>query len=115
MSAEQRPFICNLSLSSDGTCVRDYLHVLDLAQGHLLALDALTPDNAVFHDRKDGHFKAYNLGKGTGLSVLQIVEAMRAATGFDFKTEITGRRYVDSMPDIHQTSLVSLEPSMQPW
>lgn len=81
-------------MSSDGTCVRDYLHVLDLAQGHLLALDALTPDNSVFHDRQDGHFKAYNLGKGTGLSVLNIVEAMRAATGFDFKTEIIGRRYV---------------------
>jgi UDP-glucose 4-epimerase len=75
----------------DGTCVRDYLHVLDLASGHLLALDALTEDTKVFHDT-DARYKAYNLGKGKGMSVLQIVEAMRAATGFDFKTEIVGRR-----------------------
>jgi aldose 1-epimerase len=77
----------------DGTCVRDYIHVLDLASGHLLALDALAPDSKTF-DGSVARFKAYNLGKGKGLSVLQIVEAMRKATGFDYKYEIIGRRQV---------------------
>jgi aldose 1-epimerase len=80
-------------LFSDGTCVRDYLHVLDLASGHLLALDALGPDSTVFDNYPETtRFKAYNLGKGRGMSVLQIIEAMRKATGFDFKFEIIGRR-----------------------
>jgi UDP-glucose 4-epimerase len=77
----------------DGTCVRDYLHVLDLASGHLLALEALSPESKVFDNLPGGVcFKAYNLGKGKGVSVLQIVDAMRKATGFDYKYEIIGRR-----------------------
>ncbi|KAG7452092.1 UDP-glucose 4-epimerase [Guyanagaster necrorhizus] len=83
----------------DGTCVRDYLHVLDLASGHLLALDALDGNSQVFHDRPNARFKAYNLGKGRGMSVLEIVEAMRLATGFDYRTEIIGRRRGD-VPDL---------------
>lgn len=80
---------------SDGTCVRDYLHVLDLAKGHLLALEALEPNSTVFDScPTETRYKAYNLGKGKGMSVLQIVEAMRKATGFDYKYEIVGRRYV---------------------
>ena len=78
---------------SDGTCVRDYLHVLDLAAGHLLALNALD-DGSNFSSWTPGagKYKAYNLGKGNGLSVLDILEAMRKATGFDYKYEIVGRR-----------------------
>ncbi|KAI1791959.1 UDP-glucose 4-epimerase [Ganoderma leucocontextum] len=84
----------------DGTCVRDYLHVLDLAKGHLLALDALAPESKVFDDcPTDARYKAYNLGRGKGMSVLQIVEAMRAQTKFDFKYEIVGRRRGD-VPDL---------------
>ncbi|MDR3438259.1 UDP-glucose 4-epimerase GalE [Telmatospirillum sp.] len=55
----------------DGTCVRDYIHVADLAQAHLLALDALSE-----HDRL--HF---NLGNGAGFSVREVVEAARKVTG----------------------------------
>jgi len=85
----------------DGTCVRDYLHVLDLASGHLLALDALAEGSKIFCSKcpNEAHFKAYNLGKGKGMSVLQIVEAMRATTGFDYQTEIIGRRRGD-VPDL---------------
>ncbi|THH31939.1 hypothetical protein EUX98_g2248 [Antrodiella citrinella] len=84
----------------DGTCVRDYLHVVDLAKGHLLALNALTDNSEVFDScPTPARFKAYNLGKGKGLSVLQIVEAMRKATGFDYKYEIIGRRRGD-VPDL---------------
>lgn len=84
----------------DGTCIRDYLHVMDLASGHLLALDALAPESKVF-DNCSGvaRYKGYNLGKGRGQSVLEIVEAMRKATGFDFKTEVIGRRLGD-VPDL---------------
>ena len=81
------------SSNSDGTCVRDYLHVLDLAKGHLLALDGLAPESKIFDDcPTEARYKAYNLGRGKGMSVLQIIEAMRKATGFDFKYEIVGRR-----------------------
>ncbi|CAA7268048.1 unnamed protein product [Cyclocybe aegerita] len=83
----------------DGTCVRDYLHIMDLASGHVLALNALGPDSAVFPSDAPAFFKAYNLGKGKGVSVLQIVEAMRKATGFDYKYEIIGRRGGD-VPDL---------------
>ena len=65
---------------------------MDLASGHLLALDALGPDSKVFKEDDDAFFRAYNLGRGQGVSVLQIVEAMRKATGFGFKYEIIGRR-----------------------
>lgn len=82
-----------IQLCSDGTCVRDYLHVMDLANGHLLALEALAPDSKVFDNCPDpARYKAYNLGKGKGMSVLQIVEAMRKATGFNYQYEVVGRR-----------------------
>ena len=77
--------------------MRDYLHVVDLAKGHVLALQALGPQTTIFDGcnlKEEGRFKAYNLGKGKGVSVLQIVEAMRKASGFDYKYEIIGRRYV---------------------
>ncbi|KAK2461525.1 hypothetical protein APHAL10511_005988 [Amanita phalloides] len=83
----------------DGTCVRDYLHVLDLAAGHLLALDALSEDSKILDGKSGASYKAYNLGKGRGMSVLQIVKAMRKATGFDYKYEIIGRRRGD-VPDL---------------
>ncbi|TFK56333.1 UDP-glucose 4-epimerase [Heliocybe sulcata] len=85
----------------DGTCVRDYIHVLDLARGHLLALNALAEDSPIFASLAEDapKIKAYNLGKGKGMSVLQIIEAMRKATGFDYKYEIVGRRRGD-VPDL---------------
>jgi len=84
----------------DGTCVRDYIHVIDLASGHLLALDALAPESAIFANcPDDARYKAYNLGKGKGMSVLNILEAMRQTTGFDYKHEIIGRRRGD-VPDL---------------
>ncbi|KAK7063916.1 UDP-glucose 4-epimerase [Favolaschia claudopus] len=83
----------------DGTCVRDYLHILDLASGHLLALEALDANSKVFESTPDARYRAYNLGQGKGVSVLQIIDAMRKATGFDFKYEIVGRRRGD-VPDL---------------
>ena len=80
--------------TEDGTCVRDYIHVVDLAAGHQLALDALSEGSTVFPPNAEIRYKEYNLGKGHGMSVLQIVEAMRKATGHDYKYEVIGRRCV---------------------
>ena len=77
----------------DGTCVRDYLHILDLASGHVLALEALAPGSTTFDNcPTPARYKAYNLGRGQGFSVLQIIEAMRKETGFDYRYNIIGRR-----------------------
>jgi UDP-glucose-4-epimerase GalE len=56
----------------DGTCLRDYIHVSDLASAHVLALDSL---------RAGGHSAAYNLGNGRPISVREVVEAVRRVTG----------------------------------
>ena len=67
----------------DGTGVRDYLHVVDLAEGHLAALDALSElDGAV----------AVNLGTGRGHSVLEVIAAVTQAAGRPIPYEVTGRR-----------------------
>ena len=51
----------------DGTCIRDYIHVMDLAEGHVVALQKL-------YDTKDLGCAAYNLGTGTGTSVLDMIK-----------------------------------------
>jgi UDP-glucose 4-epimerase len=66
----------------DGTCVRDYIHVADLARAHLLALDAAVA----------GEHKIYNLGNGNGFSNKQVVEAAREVTGAEIPVEIAPRR-----------------------
>ena len=68
----------------DGTGVRDYIHVVDLAKGHISALDKLDKE-------KQGLF-IYNLGTGTGYSVLDMVKAFENATGKDVPYKITPRR-----------------------
>ncbi|WP_328462474.1 UDP-glucose 4-epimerase GalE [Actinoplanes sp. NBC_00393] len=68
--------------TADGTCVRDYIHVEDLARAHLLALDATVA----------GEHKIYNLGNGNGFSNRQVVEAAREVTGAAIPVEIAPRR-----------------------
>jgi UDP-glucose 4-epimerase len=69
----------------DGTCVRDYIHVEDLARAHLLALDAATP--------KD--HKIYNLGNGSGFTNRQVVEVVREITGHELPVRPAPRREGD--------------------
>nr|WP_205830033.1 UDP-glucose 4-epimerase GalE [Microbispora sp. CL1-1] len=66
----------------DGTCIRDYVHVADLARAHLLALDACTP----------GEHRIYNLGSGTGFSVKEVVDVCREVTGHPIPTTVAARR-----------------------
>jgi UDP-glucose 4-epimerase len=67
----------------DGTCIRDYIHVSDLAHAHVLALEAL--------DSQTG-LRAYNLGVGRGLSVKEIIDAAREVTGRQIEVRIGPRR-----------------------
>ncbi|HEV2486973.1 MAG TPA: UDP-glucose 4-epimerase GalE [Terracidiphilus sp.] len=80
----------------DGTCIRDYIHVADLADAHLLALDALgsTPQTA---DSKPCNFRPliYNLGNGKGFSVREVIESARRVTGHPIPVEIHPRRAGD--------------------
>ena len=69
----------------DGTCIRDYIHVADLADAHILALGALG----------DAHKMILNLGNGNGFSVKQVVEAARRVTGHAIPVEMKPRRAGD--------------------
>ncbi|MEU1888235.1 UDP-glucose 4-epimerase GalE [Micromonospora sp. WMMD987] len=66
----------------DGTCVRDYIHVEDLARAHLLALTAAVP----------GRHRIYNLGNGSGFTNRQVVDVVREVTGHPLPVEIAPRR-----------------------
>lgn len=72
--------------TKDGTGVRDYIHVVDLAIGHLKALEKLEEDPGLL---------TYNLGTGEGYSVLEVVKAFEKATGQEIPYQITGRRAGD--------------------
>jgi UDP-glucose 4-epimerase len=72
--------------TSDGTCIRDYIHVSDLASAHLLALERLM---------KGGFSTSYNLGNGTGFSVKEVIEISRKVTGHAIPAEIAPRRAGD--------------------
>ncbi len=73
----------------DGTCVRDYVHVSDLADAHLLALQALETDRAA------SERLIYNLGNGAGFTVKQVVESARRVTGHPIPVTIEPRRAGD--------------------
>jgi UDP-glucose 4-epimerase len=68
--------------TTDGTCVRDYIHVHDLAQAHVLALDALKEKSRLI----------YNIGNGQGFTVLQVIESVRKVTGKSIPVEECDRR-----------------------
>jgi len=79
----------------DGTGVRDYIHVVDLAKGHIAALQKLIADQkkqTEDEQQEKGQLYVYNLGTGKGYSVLQMVEAMREASGKSIEVEFTERR-----------------------
>ncbi len=70
----------------DGTCIRDYIHIVDLVSAHTLALDAL----------EDQQKLVYNLGNGKGYSVREVIETAREVTGHPIQVEETDRRPGDS-------------------
>lgn len=88
----------------DGTGVRDYIHVVDLAKAHLAALDHLDHPNV---------YKAYNIGTGSGVSVLELIEAFRSASGADVPYEIVARRPGDVAACYADVSLAKKELEWQ--
>lgn len=89
----------------DGTCVRDYIHVDDLAAAHRLAIDALAagaPSNA------------YNLGNGNGFSVRQIIEAAEAVSGISITKTIAARRAGDPATLVASSAKICSELGWQP-
>jgi UDP-glucose 4-epimerase len=87
----------------DGSCVRDYVHVNDLAQAHILALKAL-----------DKGSRTYNLGNGEGYSVKEVIEAARKITGLPIKAEVGPRRPGDPATLIAGSETIKRELGWQP-
>lgn len=88
----------------DGSCIRDYIHVSDLADAHVLALEALE-----HHDKL-----VYNLGNGTGFSVRQVINAARKVTGRPIKAVETPRRPGDPAVLVASSEKIRRELRWQP-
>jgi UDP-glucose 4-epimerase len=80
----------------DGTCIRDYIHVNDLADAHMQALQYLERSSEKNREEKRGESQAINLGTGRGHSVLEVIQAAETATGRTVKRTIGPRRPGDA-------------------
>ncbi len=87
--------------TADGTCVRDYIHILDLAQAHILAVEGGKPG-------------AYNLGNGSGYSVSQVVQTAREVTGHPIPAEFHPRRPGDPDALVADARLAARELGWKP-
>ncbi|AWB84156.1 UDP-glucose 4-epimerase GalE [Corynebacterium liangguodongii] len=90
--------------TKDGTCVRDYIHVRDLADAHVLALETNTP----------GTHRIYNLGSGDGYSVREVIEACREVTGHPIPAEVAPRRAGDPAVLIASSAKITRELGWDP-
>jgi UDP-glucose 4-epimerase len=90
--------------TKDGTCVRDYIHVRDLAEAHLLALGALEEKSRVI----------YNIGNGQGFTVLEVIEAVRRVTGRPIAVEECERRAGDPAVLVASSEKIKLELGWKP-
>jgi UDP-glucose 4-epimerase len=88
----------------DGTCVRDYIHVADLARAHLLALEGARP----------GVASIYNLGNGSGFSVQQVIEVVRKVTGHAVPVTVRDRRPGDPATLVASSDLIRSELGWAP-
>jgi UDP-glucose 4-epimerase len=87
----------------DGTCIRDYIHISDLADAHILALEAL-----------DQGSRTYNLGNGRGFSVLEVIEAARTITGHAIPYEVGPQRAGDPAELVADSRLIMSELGWKP-
>ncbi|MEV7005650.1 UDP-glucose 4-epimerase GalE [Streptosporangium sp. NPDC051022] len=90
--------------TADGTCVRDYIHVADLARAHLLALDACSA----------GEHKIYNLGNGTGFSVREVLSVCREVTGHEIPAVLSERRPGDPAVLVASSDKIQRELGWKP-
>jgi UDP-glucose 4-epimerase len=91
--------------TKDGSCIRDYIHVNDLANAHILAVEALDSGK---------ESSIYNLGNGEGYSVKEVIEAVKKITDCDFKVEVSGRRAGDPAVLIASSDKIQEELNWQP-
>jgi UDP-glucose 4-epimerase len=89
----------------DGTCIRDYVHVCDLAEAHLLALDYLDAG---------GESRAFNLGNGSGFSVRQVIDSVERVTGRKLSVEFGPRRNGDAAELVADSTLARTTLGWQP-
>jgi UDP-glucose 4-epimerase len=89
--------------TSDGTAVRDYIHVVDLAKAHIAAL------NRLIEKRNKEKYEYFNVGTGTGSSVLEVIKAFEKASGSPLKYKIVGRREGDITSAYADTSIANKE------
>ncbi len=75
--------------TADGTCIRDYINVVDLAKAHVVAIDRL------FKEEQESSLEVFNIGTGNGLSVLELVKTFERVTGASVPYEVVGRREGD--------------------
>jgi len=93
--------MCSDYASKDGTAIRDYIHILDLANGHLVALNYL-------REHHPG-VKAWNLGTGRGSTVYEMIKAFSKACDKDLPYEVVGRREGDVLDLTANPSLANKE------
>ena len=99
LAAGEAPRVFGADYSTrDGTCIRDFIHVADLAHAHVLALDALR--------RGDELAPAYNVGTGRGSTVREVLAAIGRATGFDTTPALEPRRAGDIVVSVADPSLL---------
>ena len=89
--------------TSDGTCIRDYIHVVDLAKAHIAALKRLINKN------NKQNFEFFNVGSGTGSSVLEVIKAFEKASGKPLNYKIVGRREGDITAAFADTTIANKE------
>jgi UDP-glucose 4-epimerase len=88
----------------DGTCVRDYIHIFDLAVAHLLVLDALLAESP----------RIYNIGNGRGFTVRQVIDAARRVTGHPIPVQETSRRLGDPAVLVASSDKIRRELGWEP-
>lgn len=87
----------------DGTCIRDYIHVMDLAKAHVVALEKL------LDSKEEPNYQVYNLGTGKGNSVLEVIQAFEKVTGQKLPHKITDRREGDVVSAYADTTKANSE------
>jgi UDP-glucose 4-epimerase len=89
--------------TSDGTCIRDYIHVVDLAKAHVVALQRL------LKNKNKSNFETFNLGTGKGSSVLEVVKSFEKVSGEKLNYKIVGRREGDIISAYADTTKANKE------
>jgi UDP-glucose 4-epimerase len=108
IEAGERPLIFGDDYATaDGTCVRDYVHVADVADAHLAALDALASGSGEA-------YRVFNIGTGTGSSVRELVDRMIAISGSALEPQVEPRRAGDPAVVVADASRIRSELGWQP-